>query len=64
VKPLVQAAIVLAAAGAVLSLWLFSGTNWVNFFFFMVLVQPLFAAAFILFAIAVVRDAASRRRVT
>ena len=49
-KTLVQAAIVLAAAGAVLSLWLFSGVNWVNFFFFMVLVQPLFAAAVLLFA--------------
>ncbi len=60
-KPLVQAAIILAAAGAVLSLWLFSGVNWINFFFFMVLVQPLFAAAFLLFAIAVVRDIASRR---
>ena len=46
-KPLVQAAIILAAAGAVLSLWLFSGVNWVNFFFFMVLVQPLFVAAFL-----------------
>ena len=60
-KTLVQAAIVLAAAGAVLSLWLFSGVNWVNFFFFMVLVQPLFAAAVLLFAIAVIRDVASRR---
>jgi hypothetical protein len=33
----------------------------VNFFFFMVLVQPLSVAAFLLFAIAVVRDIASRR---
>jgi hypothetical protein len=61
VKTLLQTAIVLAAAGAVLSLWLFSGVNWVNFFFFMVLVQPLFVAAFLLFAIAVVRDIAHRR---
>ena len=60
-KPLVQAAIVFAAAGALLCLWLFSGVNWVNFFFFMVLVQPLFVAAFLLFGIAVVRDIASRR---
>jgi hypothetical protein len=61
VKPLLQTAIVLAAVGAALCVWLFTGVTWVNFFFFMVFVQPLFLVAFVLFAIAVVRDIAGRR---
>ena len=62
-KTLVEAAIVLAIVGLVLCLWLFTGVNWVNFFFFMVLVQPLFLTAFVLFAIAIIRDIARRKAI-
>lgn len=55
-RRLLEVAIVLAAAGTVLCLWLLAGVTWLNFFFFMALAQPLLLAAFVLFAIAIVQE--------
>jgi hypothetical protein len=58
---LLRIAILLAAGGTVLCLWLLTGVTWVNFFFFMVLAQPLLLGAFALFAIAIIQDFARRK---
>jgi hypothetical protein len=58
---LLRAAIVLAAGGIVLCLWLLAGVAWYNFFLFMVLAQPLLLAAFVLFAIAILQEIARGR---
>jgi hypothetical protein len=61
VRRLLRAAILLAAAGIVICVWLFTGVTWLNFFFFMVLVQPLLLGAFVLFAFALLREFARLR---
>lgn len=51
----VRAAIVLAALGLLLCLWLLAGVNWYNFSAFMLLAQPLLIVAVLIFAGAVVK---------
>ena len=48
----IRGAIVLAALGLLLCLWLLAGVTWFNFVVFMVLAQPLLLAALVLFVIA------------
>ncbi len=52
----IRAAIVLAALGLVLCIWLLAGVTWYTFVVFMVLAQPLLLAALVLFAIAAAKD--------
>ncbi len=52
----IRAAIVLAALGLVLCIWLLVRVTWYNFVTFMVLAQPLLLAAFLLFVIAAARE--------
>ena len=52
----IRVAIVLAALGLLLCIWLLSGVTWYNFVAFMVLAQPLLLAALVLFVIAGARD--------
>jgi hypothetical protein len=63
VTKLLRLAIVLAAAGIVLCLWLLARVAWYNFFLFMVVAQPLLLAAFVLFAIALLQELAQRKGV-
>jgi len=51
----VQTAIVLAAIGLILSLWLLVGVNWYNFSAFMLVAQPLLIVAVVIFVAAVVK---------
>jgi hypothetical protein len=51
----VRTAIVLAAIGLVLCLWLLAGVNWYNFSAFMLLAQPLLILALLIFVGAVVK---------
>ena len=52
----IRVAIVLAALGLLLCIWLLAGVTWYNFVAFMVLAQPLLLAALVLFVIAAARD--------
>ena len=52
----IRVAIVLAALGLLLCIWLLSGVTWYNFVASMVLAQPLLLAALVLFVIAGARD--------
>jgi len=61
VTKLLRLAIVVAAAGIVLCLWLLARVTWYTFFLFMVVAQPLLLAAFVLFAVAILQDFARRK---
>lgn len=50
-----KTAIVLAAVGLLLCLWLLIGVNWYNFSAFMLVAQPLLILAVLIFAGAVVK---------
>jgi hypothetical protein len=52
----VRIAIVLAAAGVLLCLWLLVGVSWYNFLAFMLVAQPLLVVAVLVFVVVLVRD--------
>jgi hypothetical protein len=49
-------AIVLAAIGVALCLWLLVGVRWYSFVIFMVMAQPLLLLAVLIFVVVVVRE--------
>ena len=53
---LLRLAIVLAAIGIVLSIWLLVQVTWYTFVAFMVVAQPLLLAALLIFLVVAVRD--------
>jgi hypothetical protein len=56
----IRVAIILAAVGLLMCLWLLAGVAWYNFMAFMLLAQPLMLLALVIFVMAVVREV--RRR--
>ena len=52
----VRLAIILAAVGVVLCLWVLTRVTWYNFMAFMLVAQPLLLLALLIFVIAVVRE--------
>jgi hypothetical protein len=52
----VQIAIVLAAVGVLLCLWMLLGVAWYNFIAFMMVAQPLLLLAIVIFVGVAVRD--------
>jgi len=52
----VRTAIVLAAVGVLLCLWLLVKVSWYSFVAFMMLAQPLLVVAALIFVVALVRD--------
>ena len=55
-------AIVLAAIGVLLCLWLLVQVTWYNFVAFMLVAQPLLLAAVLLFVVAFLRELEHRKR--
>lgn len=51
-----RVAIVLAAVGLVLCIWLLARVTWYNFVAFMMVAQPLLLAALVIFVIVAARD--------
>jgi len=51
-----QTAIVFAAIGVVVCLWLLTGVRWYNFLAFMLVAQPLLLLAVIVFVVATLRE--------
>ena len=49
-------ALVLAAIGVVISLWLLVQVTWASFVAFMLVAQPLLLVAVLMFAVAVVKE--------
>ena len=52
----VRTAIVLAAVGVLLCLWLLVKVSWYSFVAFMMVAQPLLVVAALIFVVALVRD--------
>lgn len=52
----IQLAIVLAAVGVLLCLWMLVGVTWYNFIAFMMVAQPLLFLAIVIFVGVVLRD--------
>ena len=53
---LLRVAIVLAAVGLVLCVWLLVQVTWYNFVAFMLVAQPLLLAALLIFVVVAARD--------
>lgn len=56
----VRIAIVLAAIGLLLCVWLLAGVTWYNFMAFMLIAQPLLLLALVIVVVAVIREVRHR----